>query len=216
VAGEVLRIGSDIDDVLLHSAKLTVQMHNEHFGTGLTIHDWYAPFEADKWQVPTQVESFGRVNAILSSDEFIARSEPMEGALRTLWGLVRAGHVLSAVTGRPQTEEPPMRVKTLEALSLHYPGLFTSRALSFTDHLAQNAALRRPRQKTEVARKRGLTHFIDDHPKHANMLGEAGIRTVLFGNYPWNQVETHPNVTHLPDWDAVEEYFDDEEKLLAA
>jgi hypothetical protein len=54
----------------------------------------------------------------------------------------------------------------------------------------------------------GATYIIEDMPGHAFECAEAGIKTVLFGDYPWNKADKLPaGVTRCSDWPAVLEYF---------
>ena len=65
------------------------------------------------------------------------------------------------------------------------------------------------RGKAEVCKELGVYCLIDDSLKHILATDEAGIKTILFGNYPWNQADKLPaGVTRVKNWQEVLEYFD--------
>ncbi len=204
--------GIDLDDVVFQTAPLTIDMHNEWHGTQLTMADWYdVDGNLEHWGVSESEEAFVHVDEILASDEFADRVEPVEGALEMM---DEAGD-FDGVTGRPVTLEEV----TYAALAKHFPGKFDRGNVDFTNYRGVLPA----RSKSVVVIEKGLTNFFEDLPRHANDLVANGIRTVLFGKYPWNQAgtyrgllrEIHPLLITAPDMDAVREFIRDEKALIA-
>jgi hypothetical protein len=66
-----------------------------------------------------------------------------------------------------------------------------------------------------MARQLELTHFVEDLLVHADILGEAGIKTVLFDNnngYHWNQTGGHDSLVRLSSWKEIGEFFEHERR----
>jgi uncharacterized HAD superfamily protein len=206
-----MRIGFDIDDVLFKTGEHAAPMYNDAFGTAVTINDWYDLSLLETYGVTTKQEAFARVNQIFKSEEFITTVPPMDGMQQLVRKLSTAVELLVAVTGRPHTTEVEIR----RMLELQYPKVFDARPVFFTDHLQQLGS-DVVGSKLIIAQQEGLTHFVDDHPDHVNLLAEAGIHAVLFGDYRWNRVEVHPSVVRARDVEELEKYFDAERYRLAA
>jgi hypothetical protein len=50
----------------------------------------------------------------------------------------------------------------------------------------------------------GVVAMVDDGLRNCLRATEAGIRALLFGDYPWNQIdEMPPGMKRVMDWDAV-------------
>jgi uncharacterized HAD superfamily protein len=65
------------------------------------------------------------------------------------------------------------------------------------------------RNKAEVCKELGVFCLIDDSLKHVIETNAAGIKTILFGDYPWNQIDELPSgVIRVEDWQGVLEYLD--------
>jgi uncharacterized HAD superfamily protein len=67
------------------------------------------------------------------------------------------------------------------------------------------------REKSEVSRELGVFCLIDDNLRHVLETNTAGIKTILFGDYPWNQANELPSgVTRVKNWQEVLEYLENE------
>lgn len=203
----ILRIGIDIDDVLFHSAKRSIEMYNESYKTQLVLDDWYDFNDPEVWakkwgnnDFPTLVQ---RVVTAMASDEF-KTVEPIEGASQVLTHLKNEGHELFAVTGRSHS----VRAQTAHILDKSYPGIFSDKTLSFVDHFEHDGT---KTSKADVGLELGLTHFIEDLPEHANALARVGIRTCLLDlGYKWNQHGVDDAVTRFTSWAQIGEFLDAE------
>lgn len=66
------------------------------------------------------------------------------------------------------------------------------------------------RRKAEVCQELGVYCLIDDNLGNILETNEIGIKTILFGDYPWNQIEELPKgVTRVKNWQEVLNYFND-------
>jgi len=198
-----LRIGIDIDDVLIKSVDRAVEMYNEAFGTAITRDTWYDFSDLEVWGDDDLRVLVNRVVGLFSSDAF-ASVQPLEGANDVLNHLKREGHELFAVTGRSES----IRKQTLFVLDKCYPDLFENDTVFFVDHYSHDGE---KASKADVSAELQLTHFVDDQIEHVNSLSRAGIKTVLFSqDYKWNQTGADDNVIRLNDWQSVGVFFDDE------
>jgi 5'(3')-deoxyribonucleotidase len=63
--------------------------------------------------------------------------------------------------------------------------------------------------KGELAKQIGADYLIDDQPKHCFAAAEAGVASILFGDYAHSRaLELPEGVTRCKDWAAVQEYFE--------
>lgn len=198
-----LRIGIDIDDVLIGSVDRTITLYNEIYGGSITRNNWYSFTSMEQWGTDDVQEVVKRVASIFGRDDF-AEALPIEGAAAQLTRLEKEGHQLFAITGRPES----LRPQTLKLLDKYYSGIFTTDTVYFVDHFSHDG---QKMNKADVARELQLTHFIDDQVEHSNLLHAAGIKTVLFSQeYPWNQVGAAAGVAMLSDWESIGNYLDSE------
>jgi hypothetical protein len=212
--GRPMRVGSDIDDVLIETAPLCIEMYNEAHGTLVTLDNWYmTEYDPSPWGETTPDAVFEKVNIILGSDEFVGQAEPVRGAPRLMRRLGEVAELLDGITGRPPEIEEPTR----RTVARHFPGMFD--AVDFTRFISRNHTLQ-VISKVDVAKAKQMSHFFEDLPHHANDLVENGVRTGLFGfgNYPWSRPgiyfgqerEIHPDLVLLGDMDAAGEWIEDE------
>lgn len=62
--------------------------------------------------------------------------------------------------------------------------------------------------KAYICQEIGAGYLIDDSPEHCNLAAEAGIKSLLFGDWGWSRnVYLHPAIERVADWDAVAEFF---------
>ena len=205
------RIGIDIDDVLIQSAKRSIEMYNEKFNTNVTLDDWYMFDDPDVWSKIWANDDMrvlvSRVIATMA-DEAFASVEEVEGAAESLTHLKNEGHELFAITGRTEG----IRKQTKFVLDRYFPGIFSDETLLFVDyynHEGQKAS------KADVGLELGLTHFIEDLPDHASQLARVGIKTYLFSpGYKWNEKgvdeDVANNVIIVNKWRQIVEDIDAE------
>jgi hypothetical protein len=167
------------------------------YGTQLTLADAY-PQDMSPWEVETIEEAVSRVHNFFETDNFrLERPSPeAEEAIAEL----SIKRDLIVITGRDEIVESFTRAWTQE----HFKGIF--QAVHFTAFYSLTG---KKRSKAEVALASGAGYHIDDHLETAQEVAHAGMESILFGNYPWNQADELPaGVTRCNDWPAVLEYFD--------
>jgi len=94
-----------------------------------------------------------------------------------------------------------IREQTIEWAQTHYPSFFDdvvfARMLRWGDG---------PKViKTELLQDMGADILIDDSPRHCIQAAEMGVRAILFGDAPWNKVNSLPEkVVRAKNWREVE------------
>ena len=207
-----LRIGIDIDDVLVQSAARSIELYNLSFGSRLTLDDWYnfsdPDFYGPRWGTSDIPEIVKRVVATLKDDDFLT-VETVDGAQAALLYLNEQGHKLFAITGRSEG----VRAQTKALLDKNFSNIFTDETLFFVDHFEHDG---KKVSKADIGLQLNLTHFVEDLPAHANTMAYVGIKTVLLnaGGYGWSTIGLDSAVSayiiQLDSWKHTTEYFDAE------
>ncbi|MFZ3009614.1 MAG: hypothetical protein WA030_01170 [Candidatus Microsaccharimonas sp.] len=205
-----LRIGFDVDDVLINSVDVVIELNNRLYGSSLVRHQWYDMTIADLWGVPTAHDITGRVDELIRHPDYRQNIKALAGAFEVLRD-IKDHYELFAITGR-STE---LRAETLWVLNQCFPGLFSDETLHMTNFKAVDGYVAGKRNKLDVARELELTHFVDDLPTHANLLAEGGVKTVLFNdNYAWSEGDHHPDLVRVSNWQELKKYLDHERQLI--
>jgi 5'(3')-deoxyribonucleotidase len=193
-------IAVDVDDVLATSADGWVRHSNQRWGTHLTVDDYQENWGA-MWNV--------------DHEEFLRRRNQLfdEGVIQTFAPYLEAKAVLVALGEHyklviTSSRNSVLREDTLDWLNQHFGSVFEEIHLAgIYDAGDPNAHLL---TKAGLLTTIGADFLIDDQPKHCLAAAEAGMQTVLFGEYPWNRdIGVLPTgVTRCKDWAAIQEYFD--------
>lgn len=189
-------IAVDIDDVLVPHFQDLIAWYNREYGTKLRLADNYSD-DLRVWGTKTDEEAILRVHRYYDTPEF-ASSRPFHEAETVLRDLSTT-YDLVLVTARDTIIEAATR----EWVEAHFGELF--QAVHFTAHYSLEG---RRRTKADLCVEIGARYLIDDTPHHALAAAEVGVRVLLFGNYPWNDLSDLPDrVTRCKDWPEVREYF---------
>jgi uncharacterized HAD superfamily protein len=190
-------IAVDCDDVLLPHFENLIDWYNSTYGTNLELAD-NGNEELGKWGARSIEQAIRNVQAYFETDEF-KNAEPMREASTSLLHL-KKDYDLIIVTARDTIIEKTTRSWVNE----HFTELFED------VHFAAKYSLEgKRRSKAEILRKTGAQYLIDDSLDNIQAALDEGMKAILFGNYPWNQLDTLPDgVVRCADWLAVLEYFD--------
>ncbi|MDE1919788.1 MAG: hypothetical protein KGH56_03835 [Patescibacteria group bacterium] len=183
-----MKIGVDLDDVLLDCNTSLALFHNSRYGTSYERKDVQSWYLERTWGC-TPREAIARVKEWYESREH-AESYPVSGALATVAELSRR-HELHVITSRPEQ----VRELTHSWLEKHFPGRFVD--VHFTSHFEPGAG-----SKAAVCRNLGISLFIEDSPLHARDVATSGV-TVLLLDCPWNQETVSGNIIRIFAWDDV-------------
>lgn len=186
-------IAVDIDEVLglLHEPIITY--HNQVYGTGFVPYDPIGTYYLSEFAG----YDHARIQAVMADfmlTEGFTQMAPLPGAVEALSRLAK-DYGLVVVTARWQF----MESETREWLNRHFPGLFQS--IHFSEHIT-GQGMKVP--KSEFCQQVGAEILIDDNLGNAEECAAAGIRVLLFGDYPWNKADQLPEgVERVSHWQQV-------------
>lgn len=191
-------IAVDVDDVLALNAQAFVDFSNQRWGTNLSVND-YSDHWVDLWKV-NEHEGKRRVDEYLGSGSF-SEYLSVAGAHNILKRL-KKDHKLVVLTARQKS----LSQETNAWLQKHFSDVFDEIHFAgvWDKPLAEAVKL----DKTEVAKQIGADYLVEDQLKYALPAAKAGIKVLLFGEYPWNQINKLPaGITRVKDWQEVLEHF---------
>ena len=191
-------IAVDIDEVLMPHFVDLITWYNAKFGTTLTEYDNH-PTDPGNWGTDDVTVAIKRVHQFYDTQEFMD-SKPFKEARKEL-EFLGSYYDLIVVTAR----DTILEAATTDWISRHFKELFQS--IHFTKHFNFEG---QRRDKVEVLRELNVSYFIDDSLANIDLAAAAGIQSVLFGDYAWNQADVLPkNVTRCKNWLEVSDYFED-------
>jgi 5'(3')-deoxyribonucleotidase len=192
-------IAVDVDDVLAAEAEFIVEYSNKHWGHALTLEDYQENW-SEMWGVDTpEVE---RRALILHSPGNATSYQLMAGAPEALRTLKKSYELVILTSRREMVKD-----ETLTWLNDVFADVFSEvHFTGFWDSVSEDRHLL---TKGELAKQIGADYLIDDQAKHCFAAAEAGIDSVLFGNYAQTrELQLPKGVTRCKDWAEVLEYFD--------
>lgn len=196
-------IAVDIDDVLSAFARGFTDFSNKKWGTNLEPDD-YNEHWAVVWGIDEQ-EAKKRGDVIhKNASEIISGLSHDPNARRVLVELAKK-YNLVIVTSRRRA----IQKDTLEWLNNHFKGIFLEiHFAGIWDDLEKPLEERIKATKADVIKQIGANYLVDDQPKHCFAATEAGITSVLFGDYRWNRdVKLRKNMFRAKTWQEVLEFF---------
>ncbi len=190
-----IKIAIDLDDVLAAHAEAFIKFSNKSYGTSLTVED-YSDHWADLWSV--EHDEIERRASEFHIPEGVAAFSVKQESISALKQL-SDHHLLYVVTARSQV----LIGTTRNWLDKYFPKVFQD--IHFVPIWEPNNTI----TKADICKKIGADYLIDDLPRHCNLVAEAGLRAILFGNYAWNRYEKIvAGVTRCRDWEAVLAHFE--------
>lgn len=187
-------IAVDIDDVIAAHAPAFIKWTNEKYGTNLTVDDYH-----DHWGEVWQVDYEEREKRALEyhQTDYIGTYGVVDGASEALANLKDRFKLVILTTRRKSIDK-----LTRDWIQKYYPDTFDEVVFAgFFDAPTQDSV---HMTKGEMAKSIGAEYLIDDQLKHCMAAAKIGIKSLLFGNYPWNQADDlPPGVTRVKDWQEV-------------
>ncbi|MBI2009242.1 HAD family hydrolase [Candidatus Saccharibacteria bacterium] len=194
-------IAIDIDDVLAANAENFVEFSNKKWGTHLRPDD-YTEHWAEMWKV--DMEEVEKRRDIIITEKVFIKHKAFEEAKAVLKKLAK-NYKLVIVSSRG----PRVQADTIEWVHQNFKGIFSEvhfakiwdRPMPILEQLKMT--------KAEICSEIGADYLIDDQPKHCIAAAEAGITTLLFGDYRWTKVNNlSKSIIKVKNWQEVLEYFD--------
>lgn len=191
-----LVIAVDVDEVLMPHFEELIDWYNARFGAKLTKQDNH-PVDLSNWGVDSLAAALERVHEFYLSGQF-RQTKPFPAAVVALKKLAESYDII-VVTAR----DTPLEQLTHDWLADHFEKIFN--AVHFTRQYSLEG---KSRLKSEVLKEQSVDYFIDDSLDNIIDAASAGIESLLFGDYAWNQAKKLPyGVTRCRDWAAVEAFF---------
>lgn len=190
-------VALDIDDVAVKHVEGFIRWSNQTYGTNLSTEDYTEAWH-ELWDIhPDEVEPRKKV---FFTDEIVRSFEVVEGASEGITALSGLRKVIG-VTSRRES----LREVTEQALEVIAPGAVDEIFFATSFKNGQKIT----RSKAEICPRINATHLIDDQLKHCLAVGEVGVGSILFGDYPWNKTEDKlpDNVVRAHNWQEVLRHF---------
>lgn len=196
-------IAVDIDEVLARFADAFIEFCNARWETNLKPDD-YTEHWSELWRLD-DVETDQRSKYLYETDVFRnpKRIDEAENVLRKLAN----NYDLVILTSRHRA----ITRDTTDWVKEHFGGLFKEiHFAGIWDDIEKSIDERFQATKAEVAKQISADYLIDDNPKHCFAAAEAGITSILFGDYKWNRdTKLTANMVRAKNWQEVLEYFDE-------
>ncbi len=190
------KIAVDIDEVLFPMVSDLIEYVDREHKVKLT-HEEFVKYDIrDIWKGgPIKASEIFEGYKKQAKPEVV----PVKGAKEALDKLSEKYEVIVMTSRDVQVE-----AKTKEWIYRHFPDLFKE------VHLLGNkveSSVYRP--KAEACKELGVFCLIDDSLANVIETHAIGIKTILFGDYPWNQTNKLPaGVLRVKGWQEVLEYLD--------
>lgn len=185
-----MRIGIDIDDVLVDTAPTLVDFINCREGTDFKIKEAHQ-FRLWTFFKCSREESIKKIYVFFESDVFI-NMQPLNGAVEGI-NFLKESYELFAITSRDEK----VKEKSLKWINNFFNSKFNE--VIFTNQLSKEGFVR---TKAEICKELGIKILIEDRRKYALDCAENGIKVFLMDK-PWNQNCKHENITRVKNWNEI-------------
>lgn len=187
--GGTLRIGIDVDDVLVESLPGYLEAFRSHFGRDVKIED--AAWEIFPRYPEISAAEMRRFFTKLDEMDFLGSRPFHPEAVAAMQALAGAGHRLVVVTGRLQEHR-------------HYTQrlLRSAGVAELFEELVHRDGETAVEYKPRVIRERRLDLLIDDELHVAVASARVPVPVLLFDR-PWNQGELPAGITRVTNWAQV-------------
>lgn len=190
-------IAIDIDEVLSPLHDLFFAHHNEVYRTNYPIRDPKGGYFIHEYSDEPKDQLLERIKKFVESEAF-KNIVPLEYAVEVL-DFLQKHFILVIITSRQDFYED----LTHQWLDRHFPTVFSE--VHFTEYI-QGKGSQIP--KSKICLDMGAKFIIEDNLDTVLDCAKVGVTSLLFGDYPWNQMQKTPKgVVKAKDWKAVEEYF---------
>ncbi len=187
-------IAVDIDNVLARHADALMDLYNDTYGTSFSAYDY-----DEQWSWMDDKARMDDFHPKFIASGLHGRMEPLVGSQEAI-RILHQKYDLVIITARWKE----VVELTLDWVNKNFPGMFIG--VHFAQIWQENGNMV---SKAEIGKQLGAAYLIDDNLSHCLLAAEAGISSVLFGDYGWNKKETLPKlVVRAESWQAVQEYFD--------
>lgn len=183
----------DVDEVLYPFMKLFIEHYNQSYGTDRTLEQFNSYVIEENFPMSSD-EKLERISSFVANGGF-RNGLPLSKSKAAIEELAKS-YDLVVVTSRWKDWEQD----TFDWLDRHYPKTFNN------VHFANSITWSRgdKHDKASICKELGAVAFIDDSVDNVEKVAETGIKSLLFGDYPWNRTDQLPeNVRRVSNWDEV-------------
>jgi uncharacterized protein len=183
-----IKIGIDIDDVLIHSLESFLYFFNKKYNTDIKKTECVSNKRFH------ECLNISKEKLLLLYSEYEKLEMPME--VRKIEGAEKALNKIKTecdfilITARPKK----IKKKTYEILNKHYPE-HNFKVFFTKDNLEKKG-------KGEICIREGVSLMIDDDWKNALDCAKKEIKVFLLDN-PWNRGVVHENIIRVYSWDEI-------------
>lgn len=193
-------IAVDIDDVLAANAEDFAKFSNERWGTNLKPDD-YTEHWAELWKV--DFDEVERRREVILKEKVFTKHRIFDEAKPSLVKLA-SNYKLVIVSSRGRR----VQKDTIDWINKEFGNIFSeihfAKIWDKNIHVLESLKL----TKAEICQEIGADYLIDDQPKHCIAAAQAGIISLLFGDYKWTRgVKPIDNMVKVKNWQEVLEFF---------
>jgi len=197
-----LKIGVDIDEVLVDTYSNFLNFHNSEYNTSFELKDTVSFGMWKKW-IGDNDEALKRFYLFVNSDSF-KKMIPFEEAIQGV-GFLNNSFELFAITSRGEL----MREETVQWISNSFKDCFKD--VLFTNQFSEEGVIK---TKAQICKELEIGILIEDRRKYALDCAENGIKVLLMDK-PWNRENCeHENIIRVKDWEEVLEKIEVLENVL--
>jgi uncharacterized HAD superfamily protein len=186
-----MRIGIDLDDVLVQFLPSLIKFHNKTYGTNLKL-DQFGSYQF--WEIwgGTKEEAIQKVYNFHKTHYF-ANIPPVSGSQDAI-NFLSEKHELYIITSR----QNDIAIPTRESVQKHFPNSFSE--IHFTNHYSQNG---NAKTKKEVCDSLSIDVMIEDSADYAmNCLNND--RKIFLINQSWNTKRSIPQkIYRVNSWQEI-------------
>lgn len=198
----VVRIGVDLDEVLVQFIPAITKYYNTQFEASLSLDSYDGRDWSEIWQI--EREGVNKVLSDFSKTGEFEKFEPIPGAKEVLEDLKKTGRFeFYLITARSQDQSQ----KTLQWINTHFCDIFNN--VVFANSHGQNSSLPK-KEKVEICKELKCSVMIDDLYSHLEKCIPFGIRGILFnfnGGYNWCNAyisnNKNNNLNHATSWKEI-------------
>ncbi len=186
-----MKIGFDIDEVLLDTIPAFLDYHNPKLGTDFKKEDI---FTYDLWEIIgcSREEAIGLFREFFFSGHEI---KPVEGAIEAVDYLSRS-HELYNITSR----DIMLKDLTHACIDKYFPNKF--KEIHFTNQWGTGKST----TKGIICSEQKIDVLIEDGLHYAREVSQLGIRVLLY-DCPWNQEEVNGYIKRVRNWPEIVDYL---------
>jgi len=183
-----MKIGIDLDEVIVEFIKGFLDFHNKKFSTDYKYEQWHS---YNFWEVfgGTREEDIREVDEFFNSEKF-EKLKLVKGA-KSINKLAKDNKLIIITTRRIDYKD-----KTEKFLQKHFKGIPLELVFSGDFH-------NQGKTKADFCNELGISLIIEDNKEYALDCAKKGIKVFLLDK-PWNQnCENHENLVKVQNWNEI-------------